>query len=270
MSALIQYFEQQAELYSDSDYVISKTDLNRLQAILAQQHHEMITPTQSTPVAKTTAKPMKTEAPAPVVQTAPKQVSQSMETADISATDISGLATQITQCTACRLAETRTQTVPGKGNPQADILIIGEAPGAEEDKQGLPFVGAAGQLLDKILASIDLNLDSVYITNIVKCRPPDNRDPQDDEAHACRRFLSAQIKLIQPKIILALGRIAAQNLLNQQTSLSKLRQQIHQFEDIPLIVTYHPAALLRNDAWKRPTWEDMKFFRSTWLAMKPA
>lgn len=164
----------------------------------------------------------------------------------------------ICDCQKCPLGKTRTKFVYGVGNPKADILFIGEAPGREEDLQGEPFVGRAGKLLDKILAAMGYDRDDVYIANILKCRPPENRDPQPDEMKACMPYLLEQIRLIRPKFIVALGRIAAHALLDTTTPLGKLRGKWHKFHGIPLIVTYHPAALLRAPQYKRPTWEDMQ------------
>jgi uracil-DNA glycosylase len=148
--------------------------------------------------------------------------------------------------------------VPGEGNPNADFMCVGEAPGATEDETGRPFIGAAGQLLTKILAAIGLSRDDVYIVNVLKHRPPGNRNPQPNEVAACSPYLIRQIELIQPKVILALGTFAAQTLLNSKTPIGKLRGQVHEYHGVPLIVTYHPAALLRNPSWKRPTWEDVQ------------
>ncbi len=164
-------------------------------------------------------------------------------------------------CTECRLSKGRNRVVFGSGNPDADLLFIGEGPGAEEDRQGLPFVGPAGELLTKIIQAIDLQREDVYIANVVKCRPPRNRDPQTDEAAACRGFLERQVELIRPRVIVALGRVAAQNLLDTTAPLGRLRGQWHSFKGVPVRATYHPAALLRNAAWKRPTWEDMQVVR---------
>jgi len=149
----------------------------------------------------------------------------------------------------------------GSGNPAAELMLIGEAPGAEEDKQGLPFVGAAGELLTKIIQAMDMRREDVYIANILKCRPPGNRDPQPDEIAACRGFLERQIELVQPKVIVALGRIAAQALLGNDGPLGQMRGQWYRVRGIPAMVTYHPAALLRNQGLKRPTWEDMQQVR---------
>jgi DNA polymerase len=149
----------------------------------------------------------------------------------------------------------------GVGDPRADLMVIGEGPGAQEDRQGLPFVGPAGQLLTKILKAIDLEREQVYITNVVKCRPPNNRDPEPDEVAACRAYLEKQIQLIRPRIIVALGRVAAQTLLGSDQSLGRLRGTWWQVLGVPTRVTYHPAALLRNPRFKRPTWEDMQLIQ---------
>ncbi len=166
----------------------------------------------------------------------------------------------IEACHNCALGDSCTQKVPGKGLQRAELMIIGEAPGRDEDLQGLPFVGRAGQLLDKMLLAIRLDPQQVYITNILKCRPPNNRDPQPQEIDACAPFLQAQIKLVQPKVILSVGRISAQNLLHDSRPLGQLRNSVHRLPqtDIPLMVTYHPAYLLRNPAQKSKVWEDLK------------
>jgi len=167
----------------------------------------------------------------------------------------------ICACKNCRLGETRGQFVFGAGRSDADIMFVGEAPGADEDRSGQPFVGAAGQLLNKIIEAMGLQREEVYICNILKCRPPNNRDPQPDEIEECEPYLKRQIELIQPRVICTLGRFAAQTLLRSDQSMGRLRQEEHRYEGIPLIATYHPAALLRNAQWKRPTWEDMKKVR---------
>ena len=160
-------------------------------------------------------------------------------------------------CTRCALSESRTNTVFGVGSPDADWMIIGEAPGAEEDRQGEPFVGRAGKLLDQMLFAIGQSRESVFIANILKCRPPNNRDPKPDEAAACREYLERQIELIQPKIILAVGRIAAQNLLGSDDPVGRMRGRMHDLDGIPLVVTYHPAYLLRSPSQKRKSWSDL-------------
>ncbi len=167
----------------------------------------------------------------------------------------------IAACKACGLAATATRPVPGVGNPIADVMVVGEAPGEKEDLTGEPFVGPAGELLTKILGAIQLDRQSVYICNVLKHRPPGNRNPMPDEVRACAPFLQRQVDLVQPKIIIALGTYAAQSLLGTKLAIGKLRQQLHWYQGIPLVATYHPAALLRNEAWKRPTWEDIKLAR---------
>ncbi|MEX0856231.1 MAG: uracil-DNA glycosylase [Gemmatimonadota bacterium] len=162
-------------------------------------------------------------------------------------------------CTRCGLAEGRTQVVFADGNPQARVMVVGEAPGANEDRTGLPFVGPAGKLLDLLLASIDLSRKaSVYICNVVKCRPPGNRNPRPDEIETCSPFLLRQIAVVKPEAILAVGTFAAQLLTGSQEPLGKLRGSMYSYEGIPLVVTYHPAALLRNSGWVRPTWDDLQ------------
>ena len=174
------------------------------------------------------------------------------------------LADAVAHCTACKLSATRTQGVLGVGDRNADWLIIGEAPGADEDRVGEPFVGQAGKLLDAMLAAIGLRRgDNVYITNVLKSRPPGNRNPEPDEVAACRPYLLAQIELIQPKLILALGRFAAQSLLDTDEAIARLRGRVHRFQGIPLVVTYHPAYLLRNLPDKARAWEDLCLARHT-------
>ena len=163
----------------------------------------------------------------------------------------------VANCTRCELSSSRTNTVFGVGSTEADWLIIGEAPGAEEDRRGEPFVGRAGQLLDQMLFAVGQSRDDVFIANILKCRPPNNRDPKPAEADACREYLERQIELIQPKIILAVGKIAAQNLLGSDDPVGRMRGRPHELGGIPLIVTYHPAYLLRSPSQKRKSWSDL-------------
>lgn len=182
---------------------------------------------------------------------------------------LDSLAAVVAACRECKLCTTRNLTVFSSGDPQARLMLVGEGPGAEEDKQGVPFVGAAGELLNKILGAIGLARDQVYVANIVKCRPPGNRDPEPDEVRACRGYLEQQIDLVRPAVLVALGRYAAQTLLGTDASLTRLRGEWHDLLGIPLRVTYHPAALLRNAAWKRPTWEDMQLVRDRLQALDP-
>jgi DNA polymerase len=171
------------------------------------------------------------------------------------------IAETVRKCTRCDLYKTATKAVPGEGDPKAELVCVGEAPGAKEDETGRPFVGQAGQLLTKILAAIDLTREQVFICNVLKHRPPGNRNPLPEEVEACSPYLIRQLELINPKVIVAFGTFAAQTLLQTKTPLGQLRGLVHRYHGIPLIVTYHPAALLRNPAWKRPTWEDVKLAR---------
>ena len=177
----------------------------------------------------------------------------------VSSLDWDGLAARVAQCTHCgELSQARTQTVFGVGDRQADWLFIGEAPGAEEDRQGEPFVGRAGKLLDSMLSALGRKRgEGIYIANILKCRPPRNRDPSPEEAHACRPYLDRQIQLIRPRILVALGRVAAQNLLETSDALGTLRGRVRTYRGIPVVVTYHPAYLLRRPLEKRKAWEDL-------------
>ena len=165
------------------------------------------------------------------------------------------------ECKRCKLYQTRHHIVFGEGNPEAKLVLVGEAPGREEDLQGRPFVGAAGQLLTKMLKAIALSREEVYICNVVKCRPPGNRNPQPDEIEACLPFLLDQLKVINPKVICTLGTISTHALLNTNIAVSKLRGQIHEWHGIKLIPTFHPAYLLRNPAQKRLVWEDLQLIR---------
>ena len=174
---------------------------------------------------------------------------------------LDAIADAVKRCTRCRLYQTAIQGVPGEGNPNARFVCVGEAPGATEDETGRPFVGAAGQLLTKILAAIELRREDVFICNVIKHRPPGNRNPSPDEIAACSPYLDRQLELIKPAVILALGTFAAQTLLETKESIGKLRGRVHRYHGIPLVVTYHPAALLRNPSWKRPTWDDVQLAR---------
>jgi len=175
--------------------------------------------------------------------------------------ELAALMQRVGDCRGCRLCEERNTIVFGGGNPSAGILFIGEGPGANEDIQGEPFVGRAGKLLDKILAAIDLDRNTVFITNIVKCRPPGNRTPSKDEVAACWWILEEQIIIMRPGVIVALGAPASRTMTGSSDGIGKLRGTIHKYGDIPVIPTYHPAALLRTDALKRPVWDDMKMLR---------
>lgn len=192
-------------------------------------------------------------------QEEPAIVEPDAESADAGLPGWPELRQQVAACTLCSLHKTRTQTVFGVGSESADWMIIGEAPGAEEDRRGEPFVGRAGKLLDEMLRSVGLERDAVFIANILKCRPPNNRDPAASEAASCRSYLDRQIALVAPKLILAVGRIAAQHLLQTDAPLGRLRGQKHYLDggQLPVVVTYHPAYLLRSPTQKRKAWQDL-------------
>ena len=173
---------------------------------------------------------------------------------------------EIKDCQNCALGSSRTNFVFGVGNPDADLMFVGEAPGEHEDMEGVPFVGRAGKLLTDILKAIDLNREDVYIANVLKCRPPNNRDPKQEEIEQCEPYLLKQIELIKPKLLVALGRISAMTLLRKKDSLTAMRGQVFDYHGTDMVVTYHPAALLRNPNWKRPAWEDFKKIRELYLA----
>ncbi|MCR5171503.1 MAG: uracil-DNA glycosylase [Treponema sp.] len=204
-----------------------------------------------------------------------QQSQNSTQTAEFHASapegaSLESISAQIAQCTRCSLSKSRHNTVPGTGVPNPTVLVIGEAPGYEEDMQGLPFVGPAGQLLDKMLAAIQLSRTSnTYILNILKCRPPQNRTPYPEEAEACSSFLKAQIAVLKPKMILCAGSTAAKNLLNTAMGVTRLRQQIHEYAKIPVCVTYHPSYLLQHQEFKGHAWEDLKMFREQLLKIAP-
>jgi uracil-DNA glycosylase family 4 len=171
------------------------------------------------------------------------------------------VAAAVATCTACALAASARQAVPGEGNPQAGFVCVGEGPGQQEDETGRPFVGPSGELLTKILAAINFTRDDIFICNVVKHRPPGNRTPTPDEVRACRPFLEQQLALLRPHVILALGSTAATALLGTSQSLGSLRGHVHRYHGVPVVVTYHPSALLRNEAWKRPAWQDVQLAR---------
>ncbi|BCZ77528.1 hypothetical protein PTKU64_12030 [Paraburkholderia terrae] len=179
--------------------------------------------------------------------------------------DWPALEARVSACERCRLCERRTNTVFGVGDREADWMLIGEAPGENEDKQGEPFVGQAGKLLDNMLQSLDLARGTnVYIANVIKCRPPGNRNPEPDEVARCEPYLQRQVALVKPKLIVALGRFAAQSLLKTEASISSLRGRVHEYEGVPVIVTYHPAYLLRSLGDKSKSWQDLCLARDTW------
>jgi DNA polymerase len=202
--------------------------------------------------------------PSPKAPQAPHRAPAKSSNQAERAAELAALAASAAVCTRCRLSEGRNRVVFASGNPDAGLMLIGEGPGAEEDRQGLPFVGPAGELLTRILQAMELSRDEVYIANVVKCRPPGNRDPQPDEVAACRAYLERQISLVQRRVIAVLGKVAAQTLLGNQgseSSIGQMRGRWFQIQGVPAMVTYHPAALLRKTALKRPTWEDMQQVR---------
>jgi uracil-DNA glycosylase len=201
---------------------------------------------------------------APLAPAAPAEFS-------VQTLDWDALSERVAACERCRLCEKRTNTVFGVGDRNADWMLIGEAPGENEDRQGEPFVGQAGKLLDNMLRSLTLARDTnVYIANVIKCRPPGNRNPEPDEVARCEPYLQRQVALVKPKLIIALGRFAAQSLLKTDASISSLRGRVHAYEGVPVIVTYHPAYLLRSLPDKAKAWTDLCLARDTWLAAAKA
>ena len=209
-------------------------------------------------------------APAPVAAPAPAPVAAPAAAKSAAGCDtLPSISADMVGCSECELADKRTQIVFGTGDPGADLIFIGEAPGADEDRVGEPFVGRAGQLLDKILDAAGFTRRDVYITNIVKCRPPGNRDPKPDEVISCNEYLLRQISAIEPKIICALGRFAAQTLLKKYDGIGKLRGRWFDWNGMKLICTYHPSACLRNEDLKRPVWNDIKMLRDAYREIHP-
>ncbi|MFN2398689.1 MAG: uracil-DNA glycosylase [Gemmatimonadaceae bacterium] len=257
---LRQYLEQRREM-GEREIVLDRLTASDLSSL-------RVPPAARTPTVVSPADPVKGPAGA-----APGLVSeQSLFVEDDPGRDarsLADVAALIAGCRRCPLYATAKKPVPGEGSSAAKLMCIGEAPGAMEDETGRPFVGQAGQLLTKILAAINLSRDDVFIANVLKHRPPGNRNPLPEEVEACRPYLARQIELIHPKVIVALGAFAAQTLLGTRLAIGKLRGEVHRYRGIPVIVTYHPAALLRNPAWKRPTWEDVQLAR-TILDSSPA
>lgn len=213
----------------------------------------------------TSRRPLDPDGGAPVK---PRDVSgsagerQTQHAPDAVAPDYDGLRQQALSCTRCRLSEGRRHVVFSDGNPSGRLMVVGEAPGAREDATGIPFVGQAGMLLDLILAAVDLSRrDSVYICNVLKCRPPGNRNPLPDEIESCAPLLKRQIELVAPEVLLAAGSFAAQWLTRTKRPLGKLRGKVYSYQGVPLVVTYHPAALLRNPGWNRLCWDDLQLLR---------
>jgi len=252
LSDVERFLRQQQELYGD--IILSKTDQE---------------PAPAMPMAKKTDRaPEEVELFQGFVKPPEKATAAYPNEPWVGCATLDDLNKTICTCQKCSLGSTRTKFVFGVGNPQADLVLVGEAPGADEDAQGEPFVGRAGQLLNKILEAINFKREEVYICNILKCRPPNNREPLPEEVTKCEPYLWKQLEIIKPKIILCLGRVAAQVLLKTNASLTNLRGTMHDYHGIKLMVTYHPAALLRNPNWKRPTWEDVQQLRKEYDSMK--
>lgn len=219
------------------------------------------------------AAPSRSVVPESALEVAPEVASAVVDDAGrpalIARMDWSEIEQSVSGCVACDLHKTRTRTVFGVGDPKAEWLFVGEAPGADEDARGEPFVGQAGRLLDNMLAALGLTREqNVFIANVLKCRPPGNRNPQDHEVQQCEPYLLRQIELIQPKLIVALGKFAAQTLLGEERSIASARGQVHRYHGVPLIITYHPAYLLRNLADKAKAWEDLCLARRTLQALQ--
>lgn len=246
---ILRYLRQQQQMYGNVLYFEPGMEM--------EVHAEEVPAAEPSPVV--------TEQETTIDQTMPVQPKpsvRSVSSAPLPAT-LDELYDAIHTCTKCPLGFTRNKFVFGSGSPTADLMVIGEAPGADEDAQGFPFVGRAGQLLTKILESIGLSRqDDVYICNILKCRPPNNRKPLVTETDECEPYLLEQIRIVKPKFILALGLTAANTLLKNKDSMGSLRGKVHDYHGINMLVTYHPAALLRNPEWKKLTWEDVKLLKS--------
>ena len=270
------YLQQLIEL-GEKDLVLSETaplseaaergqgaSEGALRAVRPSERPAPATPRPApTPERPAPATPRPTSAPIPIGIIADAPARGDLFTADPIAAlhSLEQIATVVDACRKCGLGHSRLHSVPGQGSAQARMVVVGEAPGATEDEQGLAFVGRAGKLLTDILKAIDLSRDEVFICNVLKCRPPDNRDPEPLEVAACSPYLHRQLELIRPKVVLAMGKNAARALLGTNAALGDLRQKVHRYRGIPLIVTYHPAALLRNPHWKRPTWDDIRLAR---------
>lgn len=240
---LIEYLRQRTELGDHALYLDHMTAQQFLDLLNANRtaHTSTLVP----PIPGTSPHPLPGPDPKPPTTPEPLRVLQQEAAA----------------CTACGLHAGRTQAVFARGNPASPVVVVGEAPGEEEDRTGLPFVGRAGKLLDLMLAAIGFSKDSVYICNTLKCRPPGNRNPQPDELAACHRFLRGQLEVIQPRVLLAVGKFAAQTLLQSEESIGRLRGQVHTHEGRPVVVTYHPAYLLRSPYAVRTAWADFQLLR---------
>ncbi|RPI05047.1 MAG: uracil-DNA glycosylase [Ignavibacteriae bacterium] len=256
------FLRQQRELYGDTLYPVQQESLTADGSLKRDSAH----PVQPAPETDLFGS---APAPAHAQQKIGEQLLPAFPDESWTKTKtLEELNNAIHTCMKCGLGKTRIKFVFGVGNPKAEVVVVGEAPGADEDEKGEPFVGRAGQLLNKILEAVQFKREDVFICNILKCRPPNNRDPQTDEIDCCEPYLWKQLEILKPKMILCAGRIAGQSLLKTNASLTLLRGKVHDYRGIPLMVTYHPAALLRNPNWKRPCWEDMQQFRKLYDEMK--
>jgi uracil-DNA glycosylase family 4 len=282
------YLRQRQELGED-ELVLDRLSAAELQSLLADRPAPAARPSASAPAEAAVrpaaaftrsapAEPRRESAPlpppeqddqhrragAPVPGTTPAPPSPRAPAAYVSAEEISGLPilSQVREialrCPRCGLAKTRRHVVFGEGPDTADVMVVGEAPGADEDASGRPFVGRAGRLLDLMLRAAGFEREQVYVCNVLKCRPPQNRNPQPDEVEACSPYLVRQVELVKPKLILAFGAFASQTLLGTDVSIGRLRGRTHQYRGIPLVPTYHPSACLRTQAWTRSVWEDLQ------------
>src|SRR5688500_2124963 len=262
------YLEQRRDLGESELLLDSMTVDDALRAIGASRREEHgLTPRQRASAGDTDWRTALAPEPEPIVPENPAGLVIAGGNDELFNSDIMRLSSlkaiekAVEACTRCPLYKTANNGVPGEGAAKARLVCVGEAPGATEDETGRPFVGAAGTLLTKILAAVDLTREEVFITNVVKHRPPGNRNPTPNEIEACSPYLVRQLELIKPQVIGAFETLAAQTLLNTKAPIGKLRGEVHRYHGIPLVVTYHPAALLRNPSWKRPTWEDVKLAR---------
>lgn len=256
---LIDYLRQRREL-GERELILSGTNagtlLRRLRGSVVEDRTVVPEEAPSEPL---TPRERQAGAPAPG-PTAPELVQLG---------DLAGLRAAALGCPRCRLAETRRRVAFGEGNEQPELVVVGEAPGAEEDRAGRPFVGKAGRLLDLLLASAGFRRETVYICNVLKCRPPGNRNPEPDEIEACSPYLRRQLELLAPRVILTVGTFSSQTLLGSRAPINQLRGRVHRYGEVPLIPTYHPAALLRNPGWIRPVWDDLQRLRSLLDAETP-
>jgi uracil-DNA glycosylase len=261
------FFEQQAEI-DDSD-LWPRHDAGRVAQVRElppvkseerrDQDSETARPVHA-PAPRATA-PQPPQEPVAEMEAPPEMAQANLGPGEWEGLTLEQFGEKIAPCTRCRLHEQANNFVFGKGSPEADLMFIGEGPGEEEDRQGLPFVGRAGKLLDKMIVAMQLSLDEVYIANVVKHRPPGNRNPLEDEVAACIPFLDHQIALIKPKLICLLGRVSAQAILKSNESLGRMRGHWFEYRSAKVMVTYHPAALLRNPGWKKQAWDDLKKLR---------